>query len=139
MKVSIATLLAFSTSLLLSGCSMNRAASLRMLDQRAEYGDPRSELSPALREGGLEGLGDGPVPIRTRAKVAAGYIHPHEMANHDYFWGGWVSIVVEPDQWVLSKPGAFKPAKGVGDMPVGNVSAKHSRRKASSAASVPKK
>ena len=64
----------------------------------------------------LDGFRDGPVPARTRPKVAAVWIHPHEMASRDYFWGGWMSVVVEPDQWVLTKPGELKAAPGIVDV-----------------------
>jgi hypothetical protein len=53
-----------------------------------------------LKEAGPDGFRDGPVPVRTRPKVVAVWIHPHEMASHEYFWGGWMSVVVEADQWV---------------------------------------
>lgn len=94
-------------SLSLAGCGINRAASLRILDQRAEYDENiKAEVTryPQLKEGGLEGFKNHPVPVRTRPKVVAVYIHPHETATHDYFWGGWISVVTEKDQWVLTKP-----------------------------------
>ncbi len=114
MKGSIPISVAFWISALtLTGC-MSRAPSLRMLDERADYQDPRaSSQDLRLREAGVEGFRSGPVPVRTRPKVAAIWIHPHEMANHDYFWGGWMSIVVEADQWPLTKPGELKAAPGI--------------------------
>lgn len=101
----------------LSGC-MSRAQSFRMLDKRAEYDDPenpKNTSDPALREGGIEGFGSGPVPVRSRPKVASIWIHPHEMASHDYFWGGWMSVVTEADQWVLSQPGMMPTAPAIED------------------------
>jgi hypothetical protein len=89
---------------LLTGCSMNRADSLRMLDSRAEYEDMKAVQELRMREAGIEGMRNNPVPVRTRPKVAAIWIHAHEMASRDYFWGGWMSVVVEADQWVLTKP-----------------------------------
>ena len=99
-------------SLILSACT-NRAPSLRMLDSRAEYDDPRMSQELAMKEAGIDGFQNGPVPVRTRPKVASIWIHPHEMANHDYFWGGWMSIVVESDQWVLTRPGSLPNAPAI--------------------------
>lgn len=116
MKVSLPILVGLWISLFcISGC-MNRAQSFRMLDKRAEYEDldnPKSLSDPALSEGGIEGYRNGPVPVRTRPKIASIWIHPHEMASHDYFWGGWMSVVTEPDQWVLSQAGMMPPAPGI--------------------------
>lgn len=100
----------------LTGCSMNRADSLRMLDNRAEYEDMKAVQELRMREAGIEGMRNNPVPVRTRPKVAAIWIHAHEMASHDYFWGGWMSVVVEADQWVLTKPGELPGAPGILDI-----------------------
>lgn len=104
---------------LISGCAINRADSMRMLDKRAEYDTPQTVPMPAagLKEGGIQGFSSAPIPVRTRPKVASIWIHPHEMASHDYFWGGWMSVVVESDQWVLSKPGEMPSAPGVSEIP----------------------
>lgn len=104
-------------SLMFSACGINRAASLNMLDRRAEYeDDPTRGPSIALQEGGLAGFKNSPVPVRTRPRVAAIWIHPHETASKDYFWGGWISVVIEQDQWILQKPGLMPKAQGVVDV-----------------------
>ena len=118
MKAFIRTLAACSISGLffLSGCSMNRADSLRMLDRRADYdqqGGP--SVPPDLREGGLEGFHNSPVPVRTRGQVAAVYAFPTEMSSTVYFWGAWFSLETEQPQWVLTRPGRLPPAPGVVD------------------------
>lgn len=110
------------SSFFLSGCAINRADSLRMLDKRAEYDAPQNTLplpAAGLKEGGIQGFNSSPIPVRTRPKVASIWIHPHEMASHDYFWGGWMSVVVEPDQWVLSKPGETPNAPGISEISQG--------------------
>ena len=120
MKVSTLILAGLWINLLLLSACMNRAQSFRMLDKRAEYedmDDSKAISNPSLKEGGIEGFGNGPVPVRSRPKVAAIWIHPHEMASHDYFWGGWMSVVVEPDQWVLTQPGGMPVAPGIQDAP----------------------
>lgn len=118
MKAFIHTLVACSISglVLLTGCSMNRADSLRMLDRRAEYeqsGGPN--VPPDIREGGLEGFHNSPVPVRTRGQVAAVYAFPTEMSSTVYFWGAWFSVETEQPQWVLTRPGRLPPAPGVVD------------------------
>jgi Type IV conjugative transfer system lipoprotein (TraV) len=105
-------------SVLFQGCSgLTRAESLRMLDERAEYGNNPVEKEPRLKEAGLDGFKTSPVPVRTRPRVAAIWIHPHETGNHDYFWGGWISVVVEQDQWVLTKPGRVPDAPVFSEVP----------------------
>ena len=118
MKAFTASLAVLAISLL-SGCgSLNRAESQNMLDQRSGYGKADS-LKPdiSFQEGGVEGFRNSPVPTRSRARVAAIYAHPHEMPNRDYFWGGWVSVVVEQDQWVMSKPSLVPKADVVKELP----------------------
>jgi hypothetical protein len=117
MQTLIRTLVVCSISgLILAGCSINRADSLRMLDRRADYdlaGGPA--LPPDLREGGLEGFHNSPVPVRTRGQVAAVYAFPTEMSSTVYFWGAWFSLETEQPQWVLTRPGRLPPAPGVVD------------------------
>jgi len=118
MRAITASLAVLAISIL-TGCgSMNRADSQNMLDQRAGYG--KSDLlknDVSLQEGGVEGFRNAPVPTRSRARVAAIYAHPHEMPNRDYFWGGWVSVVVEQDQWIMSKPSLVPKADVVRELP----------------------
>ena len=110
----------------LSGC-MARAPSMRMLDKRAEYeelDEQRNVRQLDLKEGGIDGFSSGPIPVRSRPKVASIWIHPHEMASHDYFWGGWMSVVVETDQWILSRQGEMPAALGIMDLNGSNMSQK---------------
>ena len=94
---------------------MRRTAEAAGLN-RAEYEDPKAVHDLMMKEAGLDGFRDGPVPVRTRPKVSAVWIHPHEMASRDYFWGGWMSVVVESDQWILTKPGELRAAPGIVDV-----------------------
>ena len=93
-------------------CSCATNTGVRMLDSRSEYEGPEG-LKLALKEAGIDGFRNSPVPVRTRPKVATVLIHPHEMPDRSYFWGGWVSIVVEQDQWVLTKPSSLPKAPGI--------------------------
>jgi hypothetical protein len=118
MKVFIRTSLVLAISAFVAGCgSLNRAESSRMLDARAAYGTEGAGSDLSFKEGGVEGFRSHPVPTRSRAKVAAIYAHPHEMPSRDYFWGGWISVVVEQDQWVMSKPQLVPNAKAIEELP----------------------
>ena len=145
MKAFIRILAACSISgfVILTGCSINRADSLRMLDHRADYDGQAagSAALPALREGGLEGFHGAPVPVRTRAQVAPVWIFPHETASRDYFWGGWISIVTEEPQWLLTRPGRLPPAPGITHLndagKVGGTTKKPGRTKKTAASPAP--
>jgi hypothetical protein len=95
---------------------MNRAASLRMLDERAGYAIGDLPVDASLKGEGVDGFRNAPVPVRSRPRVAAIWIHPHETASHDYFWGGWMSVVVEKDQWILNRPGRMPRARAFVDI-----------------------
>ena len=117
MRAFIATLVAFASSLVIQGCgSMSRADSQRMLDQRAGYG-PQEQSDVSFQQGGVDGFRNSPLPTRSRTKVAAIYAHPHEMPNRDYFWGAWISVVVERDKWVMEKPKLVPKAEAVKELP----------------------
>ncbi len=117
MKGSILTSAVLLISVaLVSGCSMNRADSLRMLDKRAEYEDAKALEALKLKEGGISGFEGSPIPVRTHAKVAAVWIHMHPLPSDDYFWGGWVSLVYEKPHWKLADPGELPQAPGVSDI-----------------------
>lgn len=100
-----------------------------MLDTRAEYEDQRAVHDLMMKEGGVEGFRNNPIPVRTRPKVAAIWIHPHEMASRDYFWGGWMSCVIEEDRWILTKPGEMPNAPGVVDLSAQKKRGKHAKPK----------
>ena len=118
MRAFTRILVALTTLLVLNGCAINRAASSRMLDERAGYGgDPAVNQPPELKEAGLDGYRNSPVPVRSRGRVAAIYIHRHETASRDYFWGGWLSVVIEEPSWTLTKPNQLTPAVGIGPGP----------------------
>ncbi len=115
MRASTRILVASAILLGLNGCAINRAQSQRMLDERASYGgDPAQNQPPELKEAGLDGYRNSPVPVRSRGRVAAIYIHRHETASRDYFWGGWLSVVIEEPSWTLTKPNQLTPAVGIG-------------------------
>jgi hypothetical protein len=118
LRASIATSVVLASSFLVIGCgSLNRAESSRLLEERAGYGGPaKNDIS--FQEGGVEGFRNSPVPTRSRARIAAVYAHPHEMPSRDYFWGGWISVVVEQDQWVMSDPKLVPKAKAVEELPL---------------------
>ena len=103
MNLHILLSLVFLTNLGISGC-LHRAPSLKMLEKRSDY---KSELES---QGQLKLGGDGVIteldeemPVRSKPKIAHIWIYPHETKGREYFWGGWISVVVEGDKWEFEK------------------------------------
>ena len=96
MKLAKLLLLALPT--LLGACAITRAPSLNLLDERADYNSTH-EIKEALEEVDHPLL----VPIRTNPTVADIWVHPHELANGDYFRGGWIRTVVTRSQWMVEE------------------------------------
>ncbi len=100
------------TNLTLSSC-LHRANSQKMLEVRADYKGTDQMEASALK------LGDGSgrqgtsscVPMRIAPKTANIWIFPHETPAKEYFWGGWISVVVEGDRWELDHPSEILPEK----------------------------
>lgn len=95
MKAFILILLAFSTSFFL-GCSSQPTKNL--LEERAGYGFKAPSLANIGKSGDVRF-----VPTRIPEKVVIAYLHDHELPSKDYFWGSWISIVVEPESWEMRK------------------------------------
>ena len=83
-----------------SGC-VSRAPSLRMLDTRAGYNDNPDDEEVALYQKGKHA--QDTVLKRSGPRVAKVYIFPHELPTKDYFWGAYVSLLIEQDQWVFEQ------------------------------------
>lgn len=93
----------------MGGCAMTRAPSLNMLEKSADY-ENLGEIKEALDEVDHPLL----VPIRTKPVVADIWVHPHELANGDYFRGGWIRTVVTRSHWQIEEkiePLVIKPKK----------------------------
>lgn len=110
---TLRSFLVFSiNSLALSGC-LHRADSLQMLEVRADYDGKAQSDAEALKLGDGTALReiDGGVPVRTAPKIAHVWIFPHETPAKEYFWGGWISVVVEGDKWEVERPAGLFPDK----------------------------
>ena len=94
--------LALWTSLFMVGCAINRAPSLNMLEQTADY-------DASKRTAGSLGELKGPLlsPYRTEPQMTDILIHPHEMPTGDYFLGGWIRVVLAQPKWEMD--GSEKP------------------------------
>lgn len=103
-------------SLLFFSACQNRAPSLRMLDSRSGYGSGPDDEEVGLYQRGRQSHESQPshevsgssrsleAMVRKSApRVARVYIYPHELPSKDYFWGGYVSVVVTPDEWILDE------------------------------------
>ena len=82
----------------LNGCAINRAPSLNLLEKRADFKGVH-EIEEAL------GAVDNPllVPVRTEPQVADIWVHPHELANGDYFRGAWIRTIVSRSSWSMEE------------------------------------
>ena len=80
----------------LSGCTINRAPSLNLLEKRSDF-KGEYEVEEAL------GAVDNPllVPVRTEPQIADIWVHPHELPNGDYFRGAWIRTVVARSSWSM--------------------------------------
>lgn len=125
----VAVALAFATT---PGC-MNRAPSLRMLDTRAEYGAAPDDAEVALYQRGRHAQDS--ILRRASPRVAKVYIFAHELPTHDYFWGGYVSLLVNDDRWVYQAGEAEEEATaGIREA---NSKSHHKRVKHSAAPKAP--
>jgi len=103
LHVSLISFCLFSGSAALVGCQ-NRAPSLRMLDARSGYGAGPDDEEVALYQKGRQNSQS--LVRKSAPRVARVYIYPHELPTKDYFWGGYVSLVVSPDEWIFDQPTA---------------------------------
>ncbi len=96
--MKVAKILAPALFALLHACAMNRADSLNLLEKRADF-KGFNEVEEAL------GAVDNPllVPVRTEPQVADIWVHPHELANGDYFRGAWIRTVVSRSTWSMEE------------------------------------
>ncbi len=103
MKAFILILLGFLISAL-TACTSAPTKSL--LEERAGYG----VKAPPLESLGVSG-GVRYAPVRVPEKVVVAWLHSHELPSKDYFWGSWLSIVVAPEGWEMTKIDVPKSAK----------------------------
>ena len=111
MKVFTLISLAFSISL--AACSS--APTKTVLEERAGYDVKGPPLGSLGESGGVKY-----VPTRVPEKVVVGWLFPHDMTSKVYFWGSWLSVVVEDESWAMVKvdvPKADKTSKRTPDRP----------------------
>ena len=94
---------------LLNAC-MHRAPSENLLEKRSDYNGVH-QIEEALQ------AVDNPllVPVRTEPVVADIWVHPHELANGDYFRGAWIRTIVSRSTWRMDEkhnPIVIKSDKG---------------------------
>lgn len=112
MGTTIRSLTVCLISIIATSC-IHRAESLRMLEVRADYEGKDKEEASELKLGDDQMLRDtsGAVPVRTTPKTANIWIFPHETPSKEYFWGAWISVVIEGDRWEIEHPGSLAPEK----------------------------
>ncbi len=93
------------SSLLLFVSCIHRAPSLRMLDERSEYGkEGEKGRDLKLQAPGMISSSDGETAGKTRPKTANIWIFPKETEGKEVFWGGWVTVRLEDERLELMKP-----------------------------------
>jgi hypothetical protein len=102
----------------------NRAPSLRMLDTRAAYNAPFDDDEVGLyqksrSQGDSLGRSSGP-------RIVKVYLYPHELPTQDYFWGGYVSLIVRKDEVLFDRP---DDTESESDTPVGLPTSRPGKRK----------
>ncbi len=103
-KISRSLIVCLTSVGVVSAC-MNRAESKQMLELRADYEGHEREEAQSLSLGvPNKGHGGVKMPSRTAPKTAHVWIFPHETPNREYFWGGWISLVIEGDKWEFDHP-----------------------------------
>lgn len=107
------TLISLAFSISLCACSSTRTKTV--LEERAGYDVKGPPLTSLGGSGGVKY-----VPTRIPEKVVVGWLFPHDMPSKVYFWGSWLSIVVEDESWAMMKvdvPKTDKKAKRTQDRP----------------------
>ena len=104
MKAFIRILFASSISLL-AACASEPQKNL--LEERAGYG---TNNLPNMNVHGTTGSVRY-VPTRVPEKVMIAWLHAKELPSKDYFWGSWLSIIVAPEGWEMTKVDVSKADK----------------------------
>lgn len=82
--------------LFFTSCAMTRAPSSNLLEKRTDRnGD--YQIEQALKSV------DHPLltPTRTEPIIADIWVHPHELANGDYFRGAWIRTLITRSTWTM--------------------------------------
>ena len=85
----------------MSACT-NRAPSLRMLDTRAGYDSGMDDQEVAIYQRNRAKQNSA---FRTLGpRIAKVYVFPHELPSEDYFWGGYISLIIHRDEVIYDNP-----------------------------------
>lgn len=90
--------LAFSISMALFGCAHD-GPGLRMMNDRAEYSDEAPETSELNLESSTALGEEGKLLARPEPRIAEVWIYPQRLSDREYFWGAWMSLRLEDEQW----------------------------------------
>jgi hypothetical protein len=85
-----------------------------MLDTRAGYDADLEDEEVALYHRARRQQDS--LALRSGPRVARVYIYPHELPTRDYFWGGYVSLVVSGEEWTFENPEDAEPAAAIRDL-----------------------
>lgn len=105
------TLLVFLTSAALAGCAHDEPG-LKLMNERSEYQDEAPETSE-LNLGSSEALGnEGNPKPRPEPRVAMIWVHPQKISDREQFWGAWVSLRLEGENWESATNAELEPGRG---------------------------
>lgn len=98
-RISLALWISVFVSII--GCA-SRAPSLHMLDTRAGYDSPYDDAEIGIYQRAKAanssfGKTQGP-------RIVKVYVYPHELPTQDYFWGGYVSLIIRRDEIEFEPP-----------------------------------
>lgn len=101
--------LVFLINAVLFGCAHDDPQ--RLMNERAEYEDEAPETSELnLSVSGAIGEA-GKLPPRPEPRIAHVWVHPQRISEREHFWGAWVSLRLEDENWSAASASAMEPAE----------------------------
>ncbi len=104
----IRILLAFSTSVIIVSCAHD-GPGLRVMNERSEYADDAPE-STTLNLGTADAVSEiGGGKPRPEPRVAQIWVHPQRLSDREQFWGAWITLRLEGENWQAETATALEP------------------------------
>ena len=103
-------LAAFLTSAFWVACAHDEPDQ-RMMHERAAYVDDAPEATELKLATSAAVAEDGKLLPRPEPRIAEVWVYPQRLSNHEYFWGAWVSLRLEDEQWEAGSMTQHEPAR----------------------------
>lgn len=88
----------FLTSVLWFGCAHDEPLQ-RTMHERADYEAALPEAATLNLQSSAAVAADGKFLARPEPRIAEVWVYPQRLSENEYFWGAWVSIRLEDEQW----------------------------------------